>query len=108
MPRSTHKPVPSSNDQVQKALDRLLAIDPYLKPYQKVIHRRLSKIIEAENRLTGGKMTLADFASGHEYFGLHFQNNQWVLREWAPNAEKIFLIGDMTDWQEKEVFALKR
>jgi 1,4-alpha-glucan branching enzyme len=108
MSRSTHKPVLSSNDQVQKALARLLAIDPYLNPYEKVIHRRLSKIIEGENRLAGGKMTLADFASGHEYFGLHFQNNKWVFREWAPNADKIFLVGDMTDWLEKEAFSLKR
>ncbi|MEE4605817.1 MAG: alpha-amylase family glycosyl hydrolase, partial [Desulfobacteraceae bacterium] len=53
-------------------------------------------------------MTLADFASGHEYFGLHHRNNQWVFREWAPNAENIFLIGDMTDWQEEEAFSLKR
>ena len=66
MSRSTHKPVSSSNDQVQKPLNRLLAIDPYLKPYEKTIRRRLSKIIEAENRLTDGNMTLADFASGHD------------------------------------------
>src|SRR5210317_1252317 len=98
MTKSTQKPVLSSNDQVQKALNRLLAIDPYLKPYEKVIHRRLSKITEAETRLTVAKMTLADFSSGHEYFGLHFKNNQWVFREWAPNADKIFLVGDMNDW----------
>jgi 1,4-alpha-glucan branching enzyme len=108
MPGSTHKPVLPSNDQVRKALDRLLAIDPYLKAYKKIIHRRLSKIIEAEIHLADGKMTLADFASGHEYFGLHFQNNQWVFREWAPNADKIFLIGDMTHWLEEEAFSLKR
>jgi 1,4-alpha-glucan branching enzyme len=53
-------------------------------------------------------MTLADFASGHEYFGLHHPNNQWVFREWAPNADKIFLIGDMTSWQEDEAFSLKQ
>ncbi len=52
-------------------------------------------------------MTLADFASGHEYFGLHFQDNQWVFREWAPNADRIFLIGDMTGWQEKGGLCLK-
>ncbi len=108
MDRSTPKTVPSSIDQVQKALDRLLAIDPYLKPYEKIIRRRLSKIIAAESRLTGDKMSLANFASGHEYFGLHFRNNQWVFREWAPNADKIILIGDMTDWREEEAFALKR
>ena len=93
MSRSTHKPVLSSNNRVQQALDRLLAIDPYLKPYKKIIRRRLSKITDAEIHLTGAKMTLANFASGHEYFGLHFQNNQWVFREWAPNADKIFLVG---------------
>ena len=108
MDKSSPKPVPSSTDLAQKALDRLLAIDPYLKPYEKIILRRLSKISAAESHLTGDKMTLADFASGHEYFGLHHRNNQWVFREWAPNAENIFLIGDMTDWQEEEAFSLKR
>ena len=108
MTGSTHKPVLSSNDQVQQSLARLLGIDPYLNPYEKIIRRRLWKIIDAETRLTGGNMTLADFASGHEYFGLHFQNDQWVFREWAPNADKIFLIGDMTGWLEKEAFSLHR
>ncbi len=75
---------------VKQAMDRLLARDPYLKPYEKAIQRRLSKITETETLLTGGKMTLADFASGHEYFGLHFRNKQWVFREWAPNADQNF------------------
>ncbi len=96
-----------SEDQVQEALDRLLTIDPFLKPYQKTIQRRLLKINQTEARLTGGKTTLADVALGHEFFGLHFQNNQWVFREWAPNADKIFLIGDMTGWRENEAFSLE-
>jgi len=61
-----------------------------------------------EKRLTGGKIKLIDFAAGHEYFGLHFRNNEWILREWAPNANRIFLIGDITGWQENEAFALQR
>jgi 1,4-alpha-glucan branching enzyme len=108
MDKSAPKPALSPNHQAQNALDRLLAIDPYLKPYEKIILRRRSKISAAESHLTGDKMSLADFASGHEYFGLHHRNNQWVFREWAPNADKIFLIGDMTDWQEEEAFSLKR
>ncbi|MFW6284727.1 MAG: 1,4-alpha-glucan-branching enzyme, partial [Desulfosalsimonas sp.] len=51
-------------------------------------------------------MSLADFAAGHEYFGLHLRNNQWVFREWAPNAEAVYMIGDMTGWQEEARFAL--
>jgi len=108
MSPSSHKPVASATDQLHQSIKHLLSRDPYLKPYQKTIHRRLSKISETEKRLTQGKITLAEFASGHEYFGLHFQNNQWIFREWAPNAAKMFLIGDMTEWQEKKQFALQR
>ncbi len=97
----------SANDQIRQALEHLLHSDPWLEPYREVIQRRLLKIDETEQELTQGKMSLADFASGHEYFGLHFQDNQWIFREWAPNATAIFLIGDMTGWQEKEPFSLK-
>jgi 1,4-alpha-glucan branching enzyme len=95
-----------TNETVEKALHQLLQSDPYLKPYEGIIHRRLVKIAETEQRLTGGKESLADFASGHEFFGLHFRDSQWVLREWAPNATEIFLVGDRTGWQEKKEFAL--
>jgi len=95
------------NDQVHRALEYLLQSDPWLEPYRQVVQRRLLKIAEAEQQLTQGEMSLADFASGHEYFGLHFEEQQWIFREWAPNATAIFLIGDITDWQEKDAFALK-
>ena len=94
--------------QVEEKLERLLKGDPYLNPYDDIIRRRLTKIAAAEKRLTRNSRTLADFASGHEYFGLHFQDNQWIFREWAPNAVKIYLFGDMSGWQESDDFALKR
>jgi 1,4-alpha-glucan branching enzyme len=93
-------------NQIIPALQRLLTADPWLKPYEKIIHRRLQKISETEQRLTRGKTSIADFALGHTYFGLHFEDDECVFREWAPNATAIFLIGDMTDWQEKDAFAL--
>lgn len=82
--------------------------DPYLKPYENIIRRRLDKIRVTEDRLTGGQSSLSDFASGHEYFGLHFRNNEWVFREWAPNAERISIIGDMTGWYEEQPFFLEK
>jgi len=98
---------PSPNDQINQALQRLLTADSWLKRYEKIIYHRLLKIAETEQQLTGGKTGLADFALGHAYFGQHFEDNQWIFREWAPNASAIFLIGDMSDWLEKEEFALK-
>ena len=53
-------------------------------------------------------MSLTEFASGHEYFGLHFHRDEWVFREWAPNATAIYLIGDMSKWQVRREFALEK
>jgi 1,4-alpha-glucan branching enzyme len=53
-------------------------------------------------------MNLADFASGHEYFGLHFRDGRWVFREWAPNASALYLVGEMSGWKEQKAFALER
>ncbi len=107
-PNSIYHQNSGLNSRVDIAVEHLLQRDPYLKPHKNIISRRLSKIITTEIRLTQDNIDLTDFASGHEYFGLHFQDNQWVFREWAPNAVKILLIGDMTTWQEKKDFALSR
>ncbi|MBR5829036.1 MAG: alpha amylase C-terminal domain-containing protein, partial [Bacteroidaceae bacterium] len=32
----------------------------------------------------------------------------WVFREWAPNATKIVLIGDFSDWEERPEYELKQ
>ena len=60
-----------------------------------------------EERLTGGQ-ALADFASGHEFFGLHRTADGWVFREWAPHAESIWLIGDFNGWQTTPAYRLQR
>jgi 1,4-alpha-glucan branching enzyme len=73
--------------------------DPHLRPYAEAVRRRLERIRATESRLTQGRQSLADFASGHEYFGLHRGPEGWVLREWAPNATALELIGECNDWQ---------
>jgi 1,4-alpha-glucan branching enzyme len=94
--------------KIDRQLKIILSQDPYLRPYALTIRKRLEKMEATTNRLTQKKMSLADFASGHEYFGLHWKKNSWVLREWAPNANRIYLIGDMTHWQEEEAYGLTR
>ena len=93
---------------LENRLIRLLRSDSYLEQFSDQIRRRLENIEETELRLTEGKKSLADFASGHEYFGLHFQRGEWVFREWAPNATAIYLIGDMSKWQESTDFELEK
>ncbi len=87
---------------------RALRADSYLEPFMDQINARQTRAKEVEQRLTGGKSTLADFASGHEYFGLHFMESHWIFREWAPNATAMFLVGDFSGWKELPQFCLTR
>jgi 1,4-alpha-glucan branching enzyme len=88
-------------------LERFLASDPYLVPYRETIAQRIDHIARTAAQLAA-KGKLADFASGHEYFGLHFRDGSWVLREWAPNATAVFLIGELSDWKVRDDLALTR
>lgn len=82
--------------------------DPFLDPYREAIAGRWGRAQHQEYVLTQGKCSLADFASGHEYFGIHKTKTGWVFREWAPNAEKIVMLGDFSNWQESGDYELKR
>jgi 1,4-alpha-glucan branching enzyme len=82
--------------------------DVYLAPYLPLIEARQRRTEALRQRLTGGHSSLADFASGHEYYGLHYRGGEWVLREWAPNASSIRLIGDCSGWQPQPDLTLRR
>lgn len=84
----------------------LVKNDPNLIPYAQLIENRYLKAIEVELQLAAGHFSLANFANGHKYFGLHRHKDGWVFREWAPAAKKIYLIGDFSEWKEKETFRL--
>ena len=99
---------PASIQHINQQLSRLLAKDPYLTPYKNLIQKRLFSVVDTEHRLTQGKNALIEFASGHEYFGLHRAASGWVFREWAPNASAIFLMGEFSKWRENKRFALKK
>ncbi len=87
----------------------LVKNDSWLEPYEDAIKGRHDHALWKLNDLTNnGKQTLSDFASGYLYFGLHRTDKGWVLREWAPNASEIYLIGDCNGWQETEKYKMKR
>jgi len=93
---------------LESRLIHLLRSDSYLTPFSDQIRHRLERIEETAQHLTQRKTSLAEFASGHEYFGLHFQRGEWIFREWAPNATAIYLIGDMSKWQVLREFELEK
>ena len=81
--------------------------DPWLEPFAEAIKGRHLHAIAKEKELVG-KKSLSEFASGHLYYGLHFESPEWVFREWAPNAKEIYLIGDFSDWKPTARYKLKR
>ena len=87
----------------------LVKNDSWLEPYEGAIRGRHEHTLRKMAQLTqNGKKSLADFANGHLYFGLHKLSRGWVFREWAPNATDIYLVGDFNDWQETEAYRCKR
>ncbi len=82
--------------------------DPYLEPYAVTLSQRAYHARHVEDRLTGGRTSLEDFASAHEHYGLHRTPTGWVCREWAPNASAIHLIGEFSDWQPRDEFAFRQ
>ncbi len=86
----------------------LIKGDQWLKPFEEAINGRHQNALRKMQELTGGKHSLSEFASGYLYFGLHRNEDKWVFREWAPNATRMFLIGDFTNWKEVPDFELQR
>ncbi len=101
-PARTKKAAPAVNHI------KLVKNDPWLEPFEEAIKGRHEYALHKINQLTRNTGKLSEFADGHLYFGLHRTPRQWVLREWAPNATAIYMIGEFNDWKEDEAYALKR
>lgn len=72
--------------------------DPLLKKYEKDFDLRYENFQRKKQELLKDCNTLAEFASGHLYFGFHKEKNGWWYREWAPAAERMYLTGDFCNW----------
>lgn len=103
------KKVAVPEEEKAPAVLRLIRNDKYLAEYAEAINGRhqsaLNKIAELTNN---GEKTLSEFATGYLYFGLHKDGKNWVIREWAPNASAIYLIGDFNGWKEDGHYAFKK
>lgn len=81
--------------------------DPYLAPFREILAGRRQKADAVRHRLIAAAGNLADFASAHEYFGLHFCDGKWIFREWAALASEIYLYGDFSNWEKLPQYRLQ-
>ncbi|MBP5521318.1 MAG: alpha amylase C-terminal domain-containing protein [Bacteroidales bacterium] len=87
-------------------MKKIYQTDPWLEPYAKAIDDRHKRIL-AEKQKLAGDGPLGDAANNHLYYGLHHLKDGWVIREWAPNASRIYLIGDFNNWKRTPDYALQ-
>ncbi len=88
-------------------VEGLTKIDEWLRPHADKIQKRLYYTREYERRILDGS-SVEDFALGHLYFGLHRTDDGWIYRDWAPNATKIYIVGDFSSWKDIEGFKLSQ
>jgi 1,4-alpha-glucan branching enzyme len=86
----------------------ITAIDPWLIPYEKAFNQRVWLAQHQRQRLVGKQGSLVGFATAHDYFGLHREQNGWVFRERAPHACRLALVGDFSNWEVLSEFDLAK
>jgi len=78
------------------SIPKLVEIDPWLEPYTQDIQNRIDRFEQEKASLSPSA------TSFHKNKGLHFsqQDQTWTLREWAPAAKALSLIGDFNGWDD--------
>ncbi len=85
---------------------KIYETDKWLAPYAEAIDARHERIAETKEKMSVDG-SLSKGINNHLYYGMHrTAEGNWVFREWAPNATKIFLTGDFNNWKRSEVYAL--
>ncbi|MCQ2165947.1 MAG: alpha amylase C-terminal domain-containing protein [Bacteroidales bacterium] len=80
--------------------------DPWLEPWKNIIDGRHRNITFRLNSLADASGHLSGRMNNHLHYGLHHTGNGWVFREYAPNASKIYLLGDFNNWKRNPSWEL--
>ena len=82
--------------------------DQYLKPYAQILDNRRKRTVARLEELKDTCGPMEQFSRAYEYYGMHHAGGKWTLREWAPSATEIYVIGDFSGWKEDERFKMRR
>jgi len=81
--------------------------DPWLEPWKGIIDSRHRNIAFRLSSLADSCGKLAGRMNNHLYYGLHLTDEDgWVFREYAPNATRIYILGDFNHWKRNPSWQL--
>ena len=87
-------------------MKKIYEMDPYLEPFEEAIEARHKRIMDASDQFSVDG-SLSEGLNNHLYYGLHrTDDGGWVFREWAPHANRIYLIGEFNNWKRTSAYAL--
>ena len=89
-----------NNMQNTPGTPKLVADDGWLAPQTDQINHRIHRFEHELEAIKHDHKSLYNYASGHLLTGIHYQKekDQWLVREWVPNAKGIQIIGAFNDW----------
>ena len=82
---------------------KMIADDPWLEQAAGELEYRYRLYGEAKEEIVRTAGSLKDYASGHHYFGFRRDDRSqgWWFREWLPEADEVYLLGDFNGWQRR-------
>jgi len=93
--------------KTESEVPALVLEDPYLKPFQPLIEKRIKLYKDKKAEIEKQEGSLANFALGYNKFGICKTKGGFVYREWAPGATSLSLIGDFNGWDPNSHSAKK-
>lgn len=88
--------------KIRKPQLKLIQDDPWLEPNAQDVQDRHDRYLARRRDIERDFGSLAAFAQGHHFYGFNLDEERggWTYREWAPQAEALYLTGDFNDWDQ--------
>ncbi|MGB2402526.1 MAG: alpha-amylase family glycosyl hydrolase [Akkermansiaceae bacterium] len=82
------------------SLPRLVQDDCWLEPYANHIEWRMQNLKEQLASIEKEAGSIEQYSQIHKQLGIHYDANKdiWSIKEWAPGAHYVSIIGDFNEW----------